>query len=379
MCNLGTKEGVTVKTGRFSRVWSANETFFLIMRSESDPIGIAIDPLTAHKCGHQRYLAILWFDACLSARLSKTPSVKLKPMPKGVRRTMPHLTNITIWLPNKTIDEAWAHYTKDTQIPDQTPPPAPTNLQVKNQHLTWKSTADLESSLAHFIIMRDGLKIATVPEKPQPKFGRSVFQGLQYSDTPSQPLVQMKFTDTKPAADKEHKYQVIAVNTVVKQSLVFDRAYLGMAMCSPCRSELYTGLYPFRNGCAWNHGTVRPDTKSLPHHLKPLGYRVGLAGKVHVKPKSAFPFDRVPGFDPNCVRSPTQPHDLSGAKEFITRKSDQPFCLVVALTEPHAPWVMGDASAYPPAKLKLPSYLADTPLTRERFSAYLAEITYMDS
>lgn len=131
---------------------------------------------------------------------------------------MPLLTNISIWLPNKTIAEAWFHYTEDTQIPDQTPPPAPTNLQVKNQHLTWKSTADLESGLAHFIIMRDGVKIATVPEKPQPKFGRSVFQGLQYRDTPSQPLVQMKFTDPKPAADKEHEYQVIAVNTVGLQS-----------------------------------------------------------------------------------------------------------------------------------------------------------------
>ncbi len=169
------------------------------------------------------------------------------------------------------------------------------------------------------------------------------------------------------------------LDTLAKQSLVFDRAYLGMAMCSPCRSELYTGLYPFRNGCAWNHGTVRPDTKSMPHHLGALGYRVGLAGKVHVKPKSAFPFQRISGFDSSCVRSPTQPHNLTGTKDFFTQNSEQPFCLIVALTEPHAPWVMGDASAYPPAKLKLPSYLANTPMTREYFSKYLAEITYMDS
>ncbi|MDE0860725.1 MAG: sulfatase [Akkermansiaceae bacterium] len=169
------------------------------------------------------------------------------------------------------------------------------------------------------------------------------------------------------------------LDALTKQSLVFDRAYLGMAMCSPCRSELYTGRYPHRNGCAWNHGTVRPDTKSIPHLLRPLGYRVGLAGKVHVKPKSAFPFDQVLGFDPNCVRNPTNPHDLAGAKSFLTQKSDQPFCLVVALTEPHAPWVMGDASKYPPKKLKLPSYLADTPVTRESYSKYLAEVTYMDS
>jgi len=39
---------------------------------------------------------------------------------------------------------------------------------------------------------------------------------------------------------------------------------------------------------------------------------------------------------------------------------------------------MGDASKYPPAKIKLPANLADTPRTREDFSSYLAEITYMD-
>jgi len=40
---------------------------------------------------------------------------------------------------------------------------------------------------------------------------------------------------------------------------------------------------------------------------------------------------------------------------------------------------MGDASAYPPASLKLPPNMADTKLTREAFSRYLAEITYMDA
>lgn len=85
------------------------------------------------------------------------------------------------------------------------------------------------------------------------------------------------------------------LDAFAKQSLIFDRAYLGMAMCSPCRSELYTGRYPHRNGCAWNHGTCRPGTQSMPHILKPQGYRVGLAGKTHVKPSEAFPFEKIPG------------------------------------------------------------------------------------
>ena len=84
------------------------------------------------------------------------------------------------------------------------------------------------------------------------------------------------------------------LDALANQSLVFDRAYLGMAMCSPCRSELYTGRYPHRNGCAWNHGTCRPGTKSMPHLLNPLGYRVGLAGKTHVKPSPSFPLKWSP-------------------------------------------------------------------------------------
>jgi len=162
------------------------------------------------------------------------------------------------------------------------------------------------------------------------------------------------------------------------RGLVFNRAYLASAMCQPCRAELYSGLYPMSNGCAWNHSASRPGITTMPHHLGALGYRVGLAGKVHVQPPKAFPFEKVAGFDSSCVRNPTRPHDLRYIREFISRDRAQPFCLVVALVEPHVPWVMGDASKYPPKKLSLPANLADTPRTRQDFSRYLAEISYMD-
>ncbi len=166
------------------------------------------------------------------------------------------------------------------------------------------------------------------------------------------------------------------IDRLASDGLVFNRAYLASAMCQPCRAELYTGLYPMRNGCAWNHSASRPDVTSMPHHLKPLGYRVGLAGKVHVKPEKVFPFEKIGGFDPNCVRNPTRPHDTESIRRFMA--GDDPFCLVIALVEPHVPWVMGDESKYAPKKVKLPPNIADTPRTREDFSRYLAEITYMD-
>lgn len=168
------------------------------------------------------------------------------------------------------------------------------------------------------------------------------------------------------------------LDSLAAQGLTFNRAYLSEAMCQPCRSELYSGRYPLSNGSAWNHSASRPGLKTMPHHLKKLGYKVGLAGKLHVKPAKVFPFDKVAGFDPNCVRNPTATHDLAPAKKYMST-GKKPFCLVVALVEPHVPWVMGDASQYPPDKVQLPPNIADTAVTRDAFSRYLAEITFMDS
>ncbi|MCF7785502.1 MAG: PHB depolymerase family esterase [Prosthecobacter sp.] len=227
MCNLGTKEGVTVKEGRFAGAWAANETFFMAVRAKGGLIGVSVDPLTTHECGNQRYFTIRWLDACLTARLPEKSGGALKPMPTKNAWLAPLLgseavpsakfageKDKSVWLPNETVAKAWVAYVKDTAIPDTTPPPAPTNLQVKDGELTWKAEADLESGLAHFIIERDGKEIGTVPEQPKNPFGRPIFQGLQYSDTPTNPLVEMRFTDKEPEAGKKRSYRVIAVNTV---------------------------------------------------------------------------------------------------------------------------------------------------------------------
>lgn len=226
MCNPGTKEGVTMKEGRFAGVWPANEAFFKSLRGKGGLIGVAVDPLTSHECGNQRYMAIAWLDACLAARLPEKAGDPLRPMPSGGAWLAP-LSGTeaiaaakfngdvaqSIWLPNEAVAKAWMHYVKDTAIPDTTPPPAPTNLRVQGNVLTWDAKADLESGLGHFIIERDGTQIATVPEQPKNPFGRPVFQGLQYSDTPANPLVKMMFTDTKADAGRKHTYRVVAVNT----------------------------------------------------------------------------------------------------------------------------------------------------------------------
>lgn len=226
MCNPGTKEGVTVKDGRFARVWPANLAFIKAVRGQGGLLGVAIDPLTAHECGNQRYMAIRWLDACLQMRLPKQNGQTLQPMPVNdvwlaelIGKTAVPAAQFegnrltAAWLPNKHIATLWMQYRNDTQVEDTTPPPAPTNVQVEGNAITWNATADLESGLAHFVIRRDGKFLTKFPKNNKNRFGRPIFQGLLYSDTPTLPLAQMRFHDATTQAGTKHRYEVIAVNT----------------------------------------------------------------------------------------------------------------------------------------------------------------------
>ena len=167
------------------------------------------------------------------------------------------------------------------------------------------------------------------------------------------------------------------IERLASQGVVFNNAFLAMAMCNPCRTELYTGLYPACNGSCWNHSAARKGTRSIVHYLRDLGYRVGIAGKTHVGPPASFPFEKVPGMVGNCChRNPKS--STRGVRQFIARDDRQPFCLVVGLIHPHCPWTVGDPSRFDLAKLDLPPNLADTKATRRDFAKYLAEIEVLD-
>lgn len=238
MCNLGTKEGVSEKTGQFAGVWPANQAFFHAVRGKGGLIGIAIDPLSSHDCGHSRYLAIPWLDACLSARLPAKNDDPLKPMPAGgailatIEGKSPAPADrftgdvrSSVWLPNEQIAKSWSQYIADTKVGDATPPPAPTNVKLSGATLTWECEADLESGLSKFIIERDGRPLAELPEKvAASKSFRPLFQGQQYSDTPTMPLAVMKFVDPKPEPGQAHVYRVKSVNTLGLQSVASDAA-----------------------------------------------------------------------------------------------------------------------------------------------------------
>lgn len=167
------------------------------------------------------------------------------------------------------------------------------------------------------------------------------------------------------------------IDKLASEGMKFNAIIASEAMCVPTRASLFTGLYPARHGAYQNHKPVYDGLKSVVHYLNAAGYRVGLTGKNHVtKPVSIFPFDRVGGFEPNCV-SETDEYNLDSVKRYIQQKD--PFCLFIMSINPHMPWTVGDPTEFDPANLKLPAHWVDTDLTRKQFCNYLAEIRRLDN
>jgi uncharacterized sulfatase len=165
-------------------------------------------------------------------------------------------------------------------------------------------------------------------------------------------------------------------------SLRFTQAFAASPTCSPSRSALYTGLYPFRNGAHANHTGVRGEARSLVHFLRPLGYRVALAGKLHVGPREQLPFDLIAG-----TNLPEPGHEgdgvlytdlalgpvdswLSGAPD------DEPILLVVADHSPHVVWP--DSAEYDAATVDVPPTHIDTPELRTARARYYTDVSKMD-
>lgn len=166
------------------------------------------------------------------------------------------------------------------------------------------------------------------------------------------------------------------IDRIAREGIRFTNCFATTSMSVPIRASLYTGLYPVRNGTYKNHQTSRSDIKSITSYLPENGYQVWRTGKTHTTPRSVFQFDDIPGFEENCV-SETADY-FTDSLEARIRNTNDPFCLFVCSTNPHAPWTVGDPSVFDPDKLILPPHLIDSKEFRDIYCTYLAEVKALD-
>ena len=202
------------------------------------PVCLATDPLTGHWTGNSRYLAIPFIDACLAMRLPEkgSKSQKLRPinlkaawyaqLPDGVAKPAASFKgdlNEAVWLPDEAVAKMWTEFVKTGQVSDNTPPPAPFDVKVKDlgdkgSEITWNADADFESGVQNFVVLRDGQELGNLPAVNLVRFKvRPNFQAgwtESFNDAPAVHIPEMKFIDAWPKDNKTHAYSVITVNTV---------------------------------------------------------------------------------------------------------------------------------------------------------------------
>ena len=214
--------------------WAGSIATFQEYRAKGAPIGFAPDPRTGHFTGDSRYFAIPFFDACLAMRLPAKDAhdQTLKPVDLSQAWLAPYLGDTAapssgfkgdpkqaVWLPNADVAAAWTEYVRHGTVSDITTPPAPFNVQVsagaeQGLEITWDAEAAGPSGIGAFIILRDGHGLARLPERPPDVvYGRPLFQGLSFHDTPDATFPRMAYNDTSAKAGTKYKYAAIAVSS----------------------------------------------------------------------------------------------------------------------------------------------------------------------
>jgi choline-sulfatase len=204
------------------------------------------------------------------------------------------------------------------------------------------------------------------------------------------------------------------LEALARQAVVFDSAYCNSPLCSPSRAVFMTGRLPSRSGVYDNAAEFRADIPTYAHHLRNLGYRTILSGKMHFcGPDQLHGFEQrlttdiypadygwTPDWD-HPLERPDWYHNMSSVTQAglcvrtnqldfddevtftaeralyeIARSNDKrPFLLVASLTHPHDPFAIPEKywSRYRDEDIDMPG----PPLARDKFDPHSLRIRHV--
>ena len=187
-----------------------------------------------------------------------------------------------------------------------------------------------------------------------------------------------------------------AVDSLAADGTVFLNAYATTASCAASRSVVMSGVHNHKNGMYGHthhfhkfssfHDVI---SLSLPRVLANEGYRTGQIGKYHVAPEEIYHFETyLKGNARNALQMANK------CEDFIKEKSDKPFFLYFATSDPHRgggsnenfegkfkPDLFGNKPNkgsyegieevfYKPEEVIIPPFLPDTKESRAELSEY---------
>jgi choline-sulfatase len=101
----------------------------------------------------------------------------------------------------------------------------------------------------------------------------------------SQPNILVVMVDQlSPAFLPAHGHKIVKtpnIDELAKTGVVFESAYCASPLCSPSRASFMSGLLPSRTRVYDNAAEFAAGIPTFAHHLRRLGYRTVLSGKMH--------------------------------------------------------------------------------------------------
>jgi N-sulfoglucosamine sulfohydrolase len=178
------------------------------------------------------------------------------------------------------------------------------------------------------------------------------------------------------------------LDAFARESLLFSRAHVNVAICAPCRAVIATGRYSHRSG-AMGFMPAREDVPDIVTTLKAAGYHTGILGKVgHSTPKKSMEWDYH--FDQKDLGNGRNPEIYYQRSQVFLKESQtakKPFYFMVNSHDPHRPYcnpkklTKGAAMPsriYKPAEVDVPGFLPDLPGVRAELATYLNSTRRLD-
>ena len=193
---------------------------------------------------------------------------------------------------------------------------------------------------------------------------RSAFAAKLYGRRPN--IVWIMAEDIAPdlACYGTPEVKTPNLDRMAAEGIRYTNAFATCPVCSPSRSAMITGMYQTTIG-AHNHRSHRDDGYMLPapvrlitDYLRDVGYFIANNGKTD--------------FNFNTERPPAD------GKDWRQRKDGEPFFAQITLAVSHRNFTRDKQNPIDPAKVVIPPYYPDHPITRRDWADYLESIQLMD-
>lgn len=187
----------------------------------------------------------------------------------------------------------------------------------------------------------------------------------------------------------EPKIRTPRIDQLAAAGTRFDMAFTSTASCSASRSVIFTGLHTHETGQYGlhhdhHHFMTFADVATAPALLNDSGWHTGIIGKVHVGPKTVYPW---------TTREESATRDVAWVAErarayFADRRADaKPFFLTIGFIDPHRDETRGgfgnetfgaeDPEVSPDA-VSVPPFLTDLPEVRQELADYYRSVHRLD-